>query len=239
MAGAVATGLVVGTLHAFLITRLGMPPFVATLGSLVGLRSGARVLIQHVTKLVTPGGTTQIDIADQTFRSMTRWTWRPIASNQQVAIPISAIVLVLLAILMAILMSRTRVGRHIYALGGNEAAARLSGIRTGALKWLVYCLNAVLCAIASIFYIGDQGVAAPEQLARGYELNAIAAAVVGGCSLQGGAGTITGTVLGVLFLRTVIDAVAKIIDVGADLYEGMIVGVVVVLAVAVNRLRRP
>jgi len=75
-------------------------------------------------------------------------------------------------------------------------------------------------------------------LARGYELNAIAAAVVGACSLQGGSGTITGTVLGVLFLRTVLDAVAKIIDRGADLYEGMIVGVVVILAVAVSRLRR-
>ena len=64
------------------------------------------------------------------------------------------------------------------------------------------------------------------------------AAVVGACSLQGGSGTITGTVLGVLFLRTVLDAVAKIIDKGADLYEGMIVGVVVILAVAVSRLRR-
>ena len=98
--------------------------------------------------------------------------------------------------------------------------------------------NFTICSIAAIFYVGDQGLAQPEQLARGYELNAIAAAVVGGCSLQGGKGTILGTLLGVLFLRTVLDAVSKIFHVGADLYEGMIVGVVVVLAVAVNLLRR-
>ena len=73
---------------------------------------------------------------------------------------------------------------------------------------------------------------------RGYELNAIAAAVVGGCSLQGGVGLIPGTMLGVLFLRVVIDAVAKIVKVGADDYEGMIVGLLVVLAVAFNELRQ-
>jgi ribose/xylose/arabinose/galactoside ABC-type transport system permease subunit len=106
------------------------------------------------------------------------------------------------------------------------------------LKWFVYVLSAVLASIAGIIYIGDQGVAYPERLAVGYELNAIAAAVVGGCSLKGGAGTVTGTVLGVLFLRLVIDAVQKIIDVEANLYEGMIVGIVVILAVAVSRLRR-
>src|SRR5262245_40291156 len=80
--------------------------------------------------------------------------------------------------------------RHLYALGGNEQAARLSGIQTDRLKWLAYCISAVLSSIAGILYIGDQSVADPQTLGRGYELNAIAAAVVGGCSLQGGAGTI-------------------------------------------------
>jgi hypothetical protein len=95
----------------------------------------------------------------------------------------------------------------------------------------------MLSSIAGILYIGDQSVADPQTLGRGYELNAIAAAVVGGCSLQGGAGTIPGTVLGALFLRTVVDGVAKIIKSGADVYEGLIVGVVVVFAVAFSQLR--
>src|SRR5690606_10927079 len=90
----------------------------------------------------------------------------------------------------------------------------------------------------------DQGSAKPDVLARGYELNAIAAAVIGGCALTGGVGTIPGTVLGCLFLRTVIDAVNKIVGTGADVYEGMIVGIVVVLAVTfsqrgVTTLQRP
>jgi hypothetical protein len=82
-----------------------------------------------------------------------------------------------------------------------------------------------------VLYICEQSVADPQTLGRGYELNAIAAAVVGGCSLQGGVGTIPGTLLGALFLRTVIDGVAKVIKSGADVYEGLIVGVVVVFAV--------
>ena len=93
-------------------------------------------------------------------------------------------------------------------------------------------------AIAGIFAMADGSVAQPVNLARGYELNAIAAAVVGGCSLQGGVGTVTGTILGALFLRLVIDAVAKLIKAGADVYEGMIVGIVVVLAVTLTQFRQ-
>src|SRR5690349_21126598 len=134
-------------------------------------------------------------------------------------------------------MARTVVGRHLHALGGNEQAARLSGIRTDGLKWLAYCISAVLSSIAGILYVADQAVAAPQTLGQGYELNAIAAAVVGGCSLQGGVGTIPGTVLGALFLRTVIDGVSRIIKTGANVYEGLIVGVVVVVAVALTQVR--
>jgi ribose/xylose/arabinose/galactoside ABC-type transport system permease subunit len=262
IAATVIGGFLVGTLHALLITRMGMPPFIATLGSLVGLRSAARVMIEHSSRLITAGGrsSSQINIFDQSFRDLTQWNWRislpgfwsrswewlvklllgddARATWTQIVVPIPFLVFIAVALLCGLLMCRTVLGRHLYALGGNEAAARLSGVRTDLLKLFVYCLSAILCSIASLFYIGEVGGVKPEQLARGYELNAIAAAVVGACSLQGGSGTITGTVLGVLFLRTVLDAVAKIIDRGADLYEGMIVGVVVILAVAVSRLRR-
>ncbi len=262
IAATVAAGFLVGTLHALLITRMGMPPFIATLGSLVGLRSAARVMIEHSSRLITAGGrsSSQINIFDQSFRDLTQWNWRiPLpglwsrfwewlvklllgdearAAWTQIVVPAPFLVFIAFALMCGLLMRRTVLGRHLYALGGNEAAARLSGVRTDLLKWFVYCLSAMLCSVASLFYIGEVGGVKPEQLARGYELNAIAAAVVGACSLQGGSGTITGTVLGVLFLRTVLDAVAKIIDRGADLYEGMIVGVVVILAVAVSRLRR-
>src|SRR5207253_2675951 len=151
---------------------------------------------------------------------------------------IPVVLFALLAALTWLLMSRTVVGRHLHALGGNEQAARLSGIQTDRLKWLAYCLGASFSCIAGILYIAEQSVADPQTLGRGYELNAIAAAVVGGCSLQGGIGTIPGTVLGALFLRIVIDGVAKIIKTGADVYEGLIVGIVVVFAVAFTQLRQ-
>ena len=130
------------------------------------------------------------------------------------------------------------IGRHLYAMGGNEEAARLSGIRTDHLKWLAYCIGSITAAIAGVLYTAKVGAANPSTLAVGYELNAIAAAVVGGCSLQGGVGLIPGVMLGVLFLRVVIDSVAKIVRAGSDDYQGMIVGFLVVLAVAFNELRR-
>lgn len=223
--GTLVVGFLVGSLHAWLITRVGLPPFIATLATLVGLRSLGRVIIENVTQSVLGGKSTQIQIYDRQFRYLATSVWVP------------AVLFAVLAVAVWLLLSRTVVGRHLYALGGNEQATRLSGIRTDRLKWLAYCLSAMLSSIAGVVFIADQSVADPQTLGRGYELNAIAAAVVGGCSLQGGVGTIPGTVLGCLFLRMVIDGIAKVIKAGADVYEGLIVGMVVVVAVALNQLR--
>jgi hypothetical protein len=103
------------------------------------------------------------------------------------------------------------------------------------VKWFAYCFGSLTAALAGIFLMADSSVAQPGTMARGYELNAIAAAVVGGCSLQGGVGTVTGTVLGSLFLRVVIDSVSKLIKASADVYEGMIVGIIVALAVTLTQ----
>jgi hypothetical protein len=169
------------------------------------------------------GRSTQIQIFDPRFRYLATSVWIP------------AVLFLVLAFCGWVMLSKTVTGRHLYALGGNEQAARLSGIRTDRMKWFAYCMSAVLSSIAGILYICEVSVATPQILGRGYELNSIAAAVVGGCSLQGGIGTAQGTVLGALFLRIVIDGVAKIIKTGADVYEGLIVGVVVVFAVAFSQ----
>jgi ribose/xylose/arabinose/galactoside ABC-type transport system permease subunit len=225
IAGTLVLALLVGSLHAWLITVVGLPPFIATLATLVGLRSLARAIVENVTAAIWGGKSTQINMFDMQFRYLATSVWIPV------------VLFCLLAAATWLLLSRTVVGRHLYALGGNEQATRLSGIHTDRLKWLAYCISALLSAVAGILYIGEQSGAYPQTLGQGYELNAIAAAVVGGCSLQGGVGTIPGTILGVLFLRTVIDAIAKIIKTGADVYEGMIVGGVVVVAVALTQLR--
>jgi ribose/xylose/arabinose/galactoside ABC-type transport system permease subunit len=223
IAGTLLVGLLVGSLHAWLITVVGLPPFVATLGTLVGLRSLSMAIIENVTLAVMDGASSQINIKDPAFRHLATSIWIP------------AVLLGILAMATWVLLGKTVVGRHLYALGGNEQAARLSGIRTDRLKWLAYCLNALLASLAGIIAIGDQSSAAPQTLGRGAELNAIAAAVVGGCSLQGGIGTVPGTILGALFLRVVIDSVSKIIKTGAHIYEGFIVGVLVVFAVTFTR----
>jgi ribose/xylose/arabinose/galactoside ABC-type transport system permease subunit len=226
IAGTLLVGFLIGSLHAWLITVVGLPPFVATLATLVGLRSFGRAIVENVTQTTWEAKSTQIQIFDERFRYLATSVWIPV---------------VLFAVLAAaawLLLSRTVVGRHLHALGGNEQAARLSGIRTDRLKWLAYCLSAVLASVAGVLYIGAEAVADPQRQGLGYELNAIAASVVGGCSLQGGVGTISGAVLGALFLRVVIDGVAKMIKTGADVYEGLIVGSVVVVAVAFTQLRQ-
>ena len=227
IAGTLTTGLLIGSLHAWLITEIGLPPFVATLGTLVGLRSLSRAIVENVTQTMLGGARTQINVSDQSFRelsgAMSGTVWN------------LTILVAVIATFLWLLLSKTVTGRHLYALGGNEQAARLSGIQTNRMKWLAYCISALLSSVAGVLSVSQLSVADPQTLARGYELNAIAAAVVGGCSLQGGVGTIPGTILGALFLRVVIDGVAKIIKTGADVYEGLIVGVLVVFAVALTK----
>lgn len=220
LAATCVVAILIGCLHGWLITVIRLPPFVATLASLVGLRSAGRVMVEWSTK-----GNSQISIYDATFRGGTKSV-----TNQ-------VLLFIILALLTWLLMRWTVTGRHLYALGGNEAAARLSGIRTNRLKWLAYAWSALLSGLAGILYVGDQGVAEPQTLGLGFELNAIAAAVVGGCSLQGGAGTVPGIVLGALLLRLVIDGIDKVIKSNAAVYEGLIVGAAVVVAVAFTQWR--
>jgi len=224
--GTLCVSFVVGSFHAWLITVIRLPPFIATLASLVGLRSLGRVLITNVNGAFMPSGNnTQINIIDKTYKSLGGEWYIPL------------IICTGVALVLFMLMRSTVTGRHLYAIGGNEDAARLSGISTEKKKWLAYCIGTMTAAIAGILYSGYIGASVPAIDGLGYELNAIAAAVVGGCSLAGGLGTISGIVLGALFLRVVIDAVAKTVKSDADVYEGMIVGLLVVLAVTFNELR--
>lgn len=223
MLGTLLSGAAVGTLHAWLITCVGLPPFIATLATLVGLRSFSRGLTLAVTDNKTqinfPSSPPDVFNLRDALKDVTN----------------ISIAFIIFAVAIWFLMSRTVLGRHLHAMGGNEQAAKLSGIHTDRLKWFAYVLGSVSASMVGIIYFADSAAAKPDNLGRGYELNAIAASVIGGCSLQGGVGTIPGTILGCLFLRTVIDAVNKIVGTGADVYEGMIVGIVVVLAVTFSQ----
>ena len=208
-------GLFIGLFHTLLIRKLDLPPFIATLGTLAGLRSLAKVLSNDE----------KISANNDTFRALYTVWWVP------------ALIFLLVAIGAALLMRRTVPGRHLYALGGNEEAARLSGLRIGRLKGTAYSLAALLSSVAGILYAARQGQGDAES-AVGYELSAIAAAVVGGCNLRGGQGTIAGTILGVMFLTIVVNGIANVIKVDSTQWEGLVMGLVLILAVAVNRLKR-
>lgn len=230
---AVLAALLIGVLHAGLITRLNLPPFIATLGTLIGLRSLGRILAQHYFR------SDKVALAAPDFRQLYNSTWTFHLFGNEISVRwIPFLVFVCVVVAMSLLLKKTVWGRHVYALGGNEQAARLSGIRTDRLKLSVYCLGAVLGGLAGVLYAAREGQGNSQSMGVGYELNAIAAAVVGGCSLRGGIGTVMGTVLGALFLTLVVNGIPNVIKIDSSLYEGIIVGVVVILAVAVNQLRQ-
>jgi ribose/xylose/arabinose/galactoside ABC-type transport system permease subunit len=217
--------LVIGTMHTWMITSLRLPPFIVTLGSLVGLRSLAQALCVYVTSKVKNSRSIDLPFNDPFFDLL----------KDQVLISLS--LMLCLALSIGFILSRTVLGRHLHALGGNEQASLLCGVRTENVKWFAYVVSAFCSALAGIFFIAEGG-AKPTITANGYELTAIAASVVGGCSLQGGIGTVPGTILGAIFLRAVVDAVARIIKTSSSVYEGMIIGTIVVIAVTITQLRQ-
>ena len=218
-----AVSLLIGTLHTWLITVVRLPPFVATLASLVGLRSLAIIMNKAVTAEFGTQ-TIKVNIQDPKFYALGDNIW------------ISVTVFLVIALVLYVILNHTVLGRHLYAMGGNEEAARLSGIRTDRLKWFAYCFASFTAAVAGNLFASLIQQSDPESQGVAQELFAIAAAVIGGCSLAGGIGRVSGVVLGAVFLRVVIDAVAKLIPSASDDFKGMIVGLLVVLAVAFNQL---
>lgn len=212
-----ATGLAVGLLHAFLINQVRLPPFVATLATMAGLRSLAKIISKAQP----------IGIRNKVF---TKLGGDAFGSTFWIFLGIS--------ITISVVMGLTVLGRHLYALGGNENAARLSGLRPRRLKTIAYVISATLSALAGILFAGliEQG---DSEMGKAYELHAITGAVVGGCRLSGGAGSIRGAVLGVLLVRIIIQATNLLnLGISSDQIEGIVLGAVIVLAVALNQRLR-
>jgi ribose/xylose/arabinose/galactoside ABC-type transport system permease subunit len=206
-------GLVIGLGHAFMINWFRLPPFIATLATMAGLRSLATILSKNQP----------ITVRFDAYRFLGKEPWWTLAVFAVVALAVS------------IMMGATVLGRHLYALGGNEQAARLSGLPTRRLKMVAYGLSGMLAALGGLLFSGRSGQADPR-LGVTYELYAITAAVVGGCSLSGGVGSIRGTVLGLLLIQIVIKGTGFIVRwLDSTQVEGLVLGTVVVLAVAFNQ----
>lgn len=216
---AVGAGLGVGVLSglvaALLIVAVGLPPFIATLG-IMGITRGLAFILTEgryidVSQLLPPG-------------------WAPLG------VPIDWLapaMMVALALLFHVLTKDFQWGRAIFAVGGNEIAARYSGIRVGGVKLWVYLVSAVLAALSGVILTLSQGQAKAD-LATGYELDIIASAVVGGASLAGGRGSVLGAVLGTLIFGVLRNALPQIP--GATFYDRLIVGVVVLSIVVMDQM---
>lgn len=222
-------GTGVGFLNGFITTRFRLQSFITTL-AMLSVARGVASLWDHGYA---------IPIAYGDGPHLAPSSFRQIFAGQlhvgTIAIPVQVFYFIGVWILAAILLNRTRFGRHVYAVGGNETAARLSGIDVGRVRIVVFALTGLLVGLAALLHTGlvSQG---SHIDGNGYELNAIAAVVIGGTSLFGGVGTITGTVVGALILQ-ILDNILGLKNVQSE-YQAILKGAIIVIAVIMQRQRR-
>jgi ribose/xylose/arabinose/galactoside ABC-type transport system permease subunit len=215
MLAALTVGAASGLLSALLIVKIKLPPFIATLG-VMGITRGLAFII-------TEGR--YFDVSGRLVGG-----WRPFGLPQDWVPPV---IMIGLAAVFHVLMTRFNWGRGIFSVGGNETAALFSGIAVGRLKTSVYVLAGLLAAMAGVVLTFVQGQGKAD-LATGYELDIIASAVVGGASLAGGRGSVLGAVLGTLIFGVLRNALPQIP--GATFYDRLIVGLVVIVIVVMDQL---
>jgi ribose transport system permease protein len=212
-----AVGVIVGGFNGLMITWIQLPPFIATLGTL----SIGRGLMYIITKgvPVTP------DVPDAfTF----------IGQGYIGFVPFPVVILLVMTVVFSIVMRHTRFGRHVYATGGNEVAARLSGVRTARVKFAVYVLSGLIASMAGVIAF-SRFVSAEPASGFGAELDVIAAAAIGGASLSGGAGSVEGAIIGAALAGIITNGVVLL---NIDTYaQQAITGCVILIAVSIDILR--
>jgi ribose transport system permease protein len=213
----------IGVAHGLLITRLRLQPFVVTLCGLLLYRGLAR----YVTGDESQGFGTD-------YEGLRQWAVGRVPLTATFGLPIPFFIMLALAVLAAILLNQTIYGRYMMALGRNETAARYSGINTDRMKILAYLISSVLAGLAGILFALDVNSIQPASLGEFYELYAIAAAVLGGCSLRGGEGSIVGVVIGAAVLRVLYNAI-NILGIPTHL-EFAIIGAVILSGVIVDEV---
>lgn len=230
-----ATGLAVGAgcgaINGLMITVGRIPAFIATLAGLVGYRS--------VTLALAKGG--EIRSASGEFLQSLGRGGVPVpgvavGSGQPLILPWSVVVLFAVVIAGQVLLSRTRLGRHLVAVGSNELAARYSGIPVGRVRLWAYSIVGLCAGLAGLTQMARMNSVSSAQLGLYAELDAIAAVVIGGTSMAGGRGRVWGTLVGVLILGMISQ---MLVTSQVEVYwQGFVKGVIIVLAVLVQRSRR-
>ncbi len=215
VAAGLLTGVAAGFVSSWLIVRIGLPPFIATLG-VMGIARGVAFIITEaryydLSRTIPPG-------------------------SRLLGVPVdwvAPVVMIAAACVFQFLMKRFQWGRAVFAIGGNETAAVFTGIAVGRVKTSVYVAAGLLASVSGIVLAVAQGQGKAD-LATGYELDIIASAVVGGASLAGGRGSVVGAVLGALIFGVLRNALPQIP--GATFYDRLIVGLVVIVIVVLDQV---
>ncbi len=221
---ALLAGGLVGAANGLLVSQMRVAPFIATLGSMYVAR-GAALLISN--------GATFPNLSGAPSLHNTGFTM--MGAGSLLGLPVPIWLMLVIAALGVWLAEWTPFGRRIYAIGGNERAAELSGIRVGANKFLVYVLSGVCAALVGLIIAGQLGAAHPAT-GETFELNAIAAVVLGGTSLMGGRGSVGGTIIGAFVIGVLADG---LILLGvSEFWQIVIKGLVIVLAVMLDQMQQ-
>lgn len=214
---ALGAGLLMGGFNGLVITKSKVPPFIVTLGTMTIGRGLALILSK---------GRPVSNLSD---------SFNFIGGGKVFGVPFPIIILVVVFILCSLLLRKTIWGRYMYAVGGNEQAARASGISVEKIKMLVYLLSGLLAGLAGIVLTSRITTGQPNA-GQGFELDAIAAAIIGGTSTSGGSGTMTGTLIGALLIGVISNGL-DLLNV-TSYYQEVVMGIIIIGAVILDGLNR-
>lgn len=219
-----SVGVFVGIINGLLITRLNVAPFIATLGTLYVARG---------TGLLLSNGSTFPNLVGKAELGTQGFGW--LGATRLAGLPVSVWLLIIVALIAAYVARYTPIGRHVFAVGGNERAARMSGVRVNRVKMAVYMFSGFCAAIVGII-IASELMAAHPATGESFELNAIAAAVLGGTSMSGGRGTVGGTIIGAFVIGILSDGLVMM---GVSTFWQMVIkGLVIIFAVVIDQAQR-
>jgi erythritol transport system permease protein len=217
-------GVFIGAINGWLITKLNVAPFIATLGTLYVARGAA---------LLSSDGRTFPNLVGNPELGNTGFGY--LGAGRILGLPVSVWLLIVVALGAAYLARYTPLGRHIFAVGGNERAARISGVRVNMVKMFVYMFSGFCAAIVGLI-ISSELMASHPATGESFELNAIAAAVLGGTSMSGGRGTIGGTIVGAFVIGILSDGLVMM---GVSSFWQMVItGLVIIVAVVIDQAQR-
>jgi ribose transport system permease protein len=223
---ALLVGFGIGMLHGLLITKLKLQPFVVTLCGLLIYRGATRGLMDDQSQGFGNG-----------FTEFREWGTGEIEIAGKFSLAYPFLILVVLAIVAWIFLRKTIWGRYLFALGNNEEAARLSGINTDRMVILSYVICSMLAALGGLLFILNGNSAQPSAYGNFFELYAIAAAVLGGCSLRGGEGTVLGVIIGTAVMQVLKNMINLVTWLETHM-EFLIVGLVLLVAVSADELMK-